>query len=103
MRMWTDRTIQARCAYLDSGDPTLQALEDVPENFEDAHHHAALSFQYCTDAYGVFLEGQDDFSQQDQFIEDRYGAFSVGKCALSISSLYCQHERTKVFYQRLIP
>ncbi|THH04485.1 hypothetical protein EW145_g5494 [Phellinidium pouzarii] len=62
----------ARYAYLDSAEPTLQDLEHVPENFDDENHHAALAFHYYSDAYGVFLSGADDFSEQDQYLETRY-------------------------------
>ena len=51
----------------------MQALEHVPENFDDENHHAALAFLYYSDAYGVFLSGADDFSEQDQYLEQRYG------------------------------
>lgn len=56
-----------------SGDPTLQDIDQVPENFDDSNHHTAIAFYYCSDAYGVFLDGVDDFKEQDQFVEDRYG------------------------------
>ena len=59
-----------------SGDPTLQDIEEVPDNFDDPNHHTAISFYYCSDAYGAFLDGVDDFKEQDQFVEDRYGAHS---------------------------
>lgn len=67
------RAIQARYAYLDSTEPTLQDIDQVPENFDDENHHAALAFLYYSDAYGVFLSGADDFSEQDQYLEQRYG------------------------------
>ena len=45
----------------------------MPENFEDENHHAALAFNYYSDAYGAFLSGADDFREQDQYLETRYG------------------------------
>ncbi|KAI5123278.1 hypothetical protein M0805_009300 [Coniferiporia weirii] len=72
MLHWLVELSKARYAYLDSSEPTLQDLEQVPENFDDENHHAALAFHYYSDAYGVFLSGADDFSEQDQYLETRY-------------------------------
>jgi kinetochore protein NDC80 len=65
--------LQARLQYLESGHPTLQEPNDVPEEFEDPNHHQALAFDYYTEAYGFFLDGADAFEEQDQVLESRYG------------------------------
>lgn len=49
----------------------------MPDNFDDDNHHAALAFLYYSDAYGVFLSGADDFSEQDQYLEQRYGTYHI--------------------------
>ena len=64
---------KARAAYLKSNDPTLQNVEQIPDDFNEEHHHNALAMQYIADAYGAFLSGADDFTEQDRFLEERYG------------------------------
>lgn len=56
-----------------SDDPTLQEYEQVPDSFEDPNHHAAIAFRYYSDAYGAFLSGTDDFTEQKDELKARYG------------------------------
>ncbi|EJD06000.1 uncharacterized protein FOMMEDRAFT_145334 [Fomitiporia mediterranea MF3/22] len=72
MLHWLTELSKARYAYLDSADPTLQDVEQVPDNFDDENHHGALAFNYYGDAYGRFLSGEDNFSEQDQYLDQRY-------------------------------
>lgn len=55
-------------------DPTLQDIEHIPEQFSEDAHHWALAFNYYDCAYGTFLEGQDEFPQEREALEERYGA-----------------------------
>jgi kinetochore protein NDC80 len=68
---------QVKTSYASSDDPTVQNEALVPEFFGEEHNNT-LAFEYYLDAYNVFLEGSDDFSQQDQYLEDRYGAQATG-------------------------
>ncbi|KAF8590521.1 hypothetical protein K439DRAFT_1329564 [Ramaria rubella] len=43
----------------------------VPEYFGEEHNNT-LAFEYYVEAYYIFLQGSDDFSEQDQDLEDRY-------------------------------
>ncbi|KAL5529070.1 hypothetical protein ACEPAG_5044 [Sanghuangporus baumii] len=72
MLHWLTELTKARYAYLDSSEPTLQDVEQIPDSFDDDNHHAALALYYYDEAYGGFLSGQDDFSEQDGYIENRY-------------------------------
>ena len=65
--------LQARLDYLESGDPTLQDEEQVPDEFDDLNHHQALAFAHYIDAYEVFLRGADVYPEQERLIEERYG------------------------------
>ena len=38
--------MQGRLAYMDSGHPTLQYSELIPEKFDHPDHHPALAFDY---------------------------------------------------------
>lgn len=58
--------------YLQSGDPTLQDPDAVPEEFDDVIHHQALAFSHMIAAYEVFLAGQDVFPEQERILEERY-------------------------------
>jgi kinetochore protein NDC80 len=52
---------------------TLQDLEQIPEQFFEEAHHWTLAFHYYDCAYGSFLAGQDDFPQEKDALEARYG------------------------------
>jgi kinetochore protein NDC80 len=67
------RLRQARTNYLNSGDQSLQISEDVPEAFDDPHHHYALAFQFYEQAYALWLDGDDTFAEPRQALEERYG------------------------------
>jgi kinetochore protein NDC80 len=68
---------QARSNYLNSGDPSLQIPEDVPEEFDDSHHHYALAFQFYEQSYALWLDGDDTFAEPRQELEERYGLCST--------------------------
>jgi kinetochore protein NDC80 len=57
----------------DPADPTLQIPEHVPENFSDELHHWTLAFDYYSNAYGAFLFGKDEFPEEREALEQRYG------------------------------
>ena len=61
-----------KTSYASSNDPTVQDKSLVPEIFGEEHNNT-LAFEYYVEAYDVFLQGSDDFSEQDQELEDRYG------------------------------
>ena len=64
---------QARVHYLETDDPTLQAVDRVPEEFHDPIHHQALAFDYFAEAYIAFFHGADAFDEQEKALEARYG------------------------------
>jgi kinetochore protein NDC80 len=64
---------QAKSQYSNSGHPTLQVTEDVPEEFDDPNHHYALAFQYYEQSYNLWLDGDDVFTEPSQALEERYG------------------------------
>jgi SMC interacting uncharacterized protein involved in chromosome segregation len=66
---------QARVHYLETDDPTLQAVDRVPEEFHDPIHHQALAFDYFAEAYIAFFHGADAFDEQEKALEARYGGF----------------------------
>lgn len=61
-----------KTSYASSDDPTVQDKSLVPEIFGEEHNNT-LAFEYYVEAYDVFLQGSDDFSEQDQELKDRYG------------------------------
>ena len=67
---------KGRLHYIQSGDPTLQDPDSVPEEFDDILHHQALAFAHYTAAYEVFLDGQDVYPEQERIIiEERYSMY----------------------------
>ncbi|KAJ7600924.1 HEC/Ndc80p family-domain-containing protein [Mycena floridula] len=69
---WLAEQCQDQHEYLESGHPSLQKVEDVPEEFDDMLHHGALAFDYYQQAYTIWLNLQDDFSEPQNALDDRY-------------------------------
>lgn len=68
--------LQGRLAYLESGHPSLQDASAVPDEFDDPHEHKALGFEYCAEAYRVFLAGSevpDALEEVKPHLVARYG------------------------------
>jgi len=63
---------QTRSEYLVSGHPTIQNPTQVPDEFDDPLDHKALAFQYIEETYTFWLDLQDDFSEWNQIMEERY-------------------------------
>ena len=84
---------QARSNYLNSGDPSLQIPEDVPEEFDDPHHHYALAFQFYEQAYALWLDGDDTFTEPRQELEERYGLCFIDTITGSFLMMTSQEER----------
>ncbi|KAF8487646.1 HEC/Ndc80p family-domain-containing protein [Gautieria morchelliformis] len=68
---WMTLLCLVKTSYASSDDPTVQNKGLVPEFFGEEHNNT-LAFEYYVEAYDVFLQGSDDFSVQDQELEDRY-------------------------------
>ena len=66
-------------------------------NFDDENHHKALEFNYYSDAYGTFLAGADDFSEQDQYLERRYGMSSSFPRKESTLDVFYRSEKREDF------
>jgi len=66
-----------RTEYLYSGHPTIQDPAHVPEEFDDPFDHKALAFQYHEETYTLWLDGQDDFVEWNQVMEERYRRTSL--------------------------
>lgn len=64
-----------RSEYLQSGHPTIQDPTHVPEWFDDPYDHKALAFQYNEETYILWLDLQDDFTEWNQIMEERYRQF----------------------------
>ncbi|GJJ12204.1 hypothetical protein Clacol_006445 [Clathrus columnatus] len=60
-----------KTSYAFSDDPTVQNKSLVPEIFGEEHNNT-LAFDYYVEAYYVFLQGSDDFTEQDQELEERH-------------------------------
>lgn len=59
---------------MSSDHPTLQNPEKIPVEFDDnIHHHMALALAHNVASYERFLEGANDFMEQEKILEDRYG------------------------------
>ena len=65
---------QVKTAYASSDDPTVQNRALIPEAFGEEHNNT-LAFDYYVEAYYVFLQGSDDFTEQRQELEERYGIY----------------------------
>ncbi|KAF7357529.1 putative kinetochore protein NDC80 [Mycena sanguinolenta] len=55
-----------------SGDSTLQKPLNVSEDFDDPCDHGALAFAYCAEAYGLWMNMDDNFTAPTKILEDRY-------------------------------
>jgi len=64
-----------RAAYFRSGHPTIQDPARVPEEFDDPYGHKTLAFQYHEATYALWLDGQDDFIEWNQVMEERYSRY----------------------------
>ncbi|KAF8969804.1 HEC/Ndc80p family-domain-containing protein [Flammula alnicola] len=69
---WLVELCKMRNEYLFSGHPTIQDPSHVPEEFDDPFDHKALAFQYREETYTLWLDLQDDFSEWNQVMEERY-------------------------------
>ncbi|EIM90401.1 uncharacterized protein STEHIDRAFT_75157 [Stereum hirsutum FP-91666 SS1] len=69
---WLVNLVEQRFQYANSDEPTLQLLDTVPEEFDDENHHRALAFEHCVNTYERFLANSDDFTQEEQELEQRY-------------------------------
>lgn len=61
-----------RNEYTVSGHPTIQDPTQVPEEFDHHLDHKALAFQYIEETYTQWLDLQDDFTEWNQIMEERY-------------------------------
>lgn len=86
--------MQGRLAYMDSGHPTLQYSELIPEKFDHPEHHSALAFDYFTEAYEIFCTGSDVFVDQQLKLEERYSEFLAHKDLVSLLKFHSQEGRT---------
>lgn len=73
-----------KTSYASSDDPTVQNKSLVPDIFGEQHNNT-LAFDYYVEAYYVFLQGSDDFTEQDQELEERYGRFLCTREPYSIT------------------
>jgi kinetochore protein NDC80 len=55
-----------------SGHPSIQDPASIPEEFDDPLDHKALAFQYIEETYTLWLDLQDDFTEMNQIMEERY-------------------------------
>ncbi|KDQ59539.1 hypothetical protein JAAARDRAFT_126894 [Jaapia argillacea MUCL 33604] len=69
---WLVEMAKAKESYLSSAHPSLQKIEDVPEQFDLEDHYQAISFEYYTKGYHLYLSGQDVFPDLDRMVEDFY-------------------------------
>ncbi|THH14706.1 hypothetical protein EW146_g5652 [Bondarzewia mesenterica] len=69
---WLAMMCKGRLHYLESMHWTLLDSVDVPDIFDDQHHHNTLAFEHYSEAYEVFLSGVDDYSAQERALEARY-------------------------------
>jgi len=61
-----------RTEYTVSGHPAIQDPTQVPEEFDHYLDHKALAFQYIGETYTQWLDLQDDFTEWNQIMEERY-------------------------------
>ncbi|TFY68906.1 hypothetical protein EVG20_g3376 [Dentipellis fragilis] len=47
-------------------------LNDIPDEFDDPHHHQALAFDYIGESYDSFLAGTEGVVDHDHALEERY-------------------------------
>ncbi|KAJ3556638.1 hypothetical protein NM688_g1916 [Phlebia brevispora] len=72
MLHWLAEMGKASCFHLDIDDNASENDEQVPEEFDDNHHHQALAFAHYVEAYEVFLRGADVYPEQERLLEERY-------------------------------
>ncbi|KIJ44151.1 hypothetical protein M422DRAFT_208441 [Sphaerobolus stellatus SS14] len=68
---WMTLLCIVKTSYAGSDDPTVQNKALIPEVFGEEHNNT-LAFEYYVEAYYAFLQGSDDFTEQDQELEERY-------------------------------
>ncbi|KIL58306.1 hypothetical protein M378DRAFT_170731 [Amanita muscaria Koide BX008] len=70
---WLVELCKLREDYVMSSHPTLQDPSRVPDEFDDAHDHCALGFDYYQSAYAAWLDMNDDFEKYNKpALEERY-------------------------------
>ncbi|KAG6813606.1 hypothetical protein H0H92_009223 [Tricholoma furcatifolium] len=69
---WLVEMCKRREEYLCSGHPTLQNPDNIPEEFDDPFDHSALAFEYFDQAYTIWLDLKDEFTEANQWLEERY-------------------------------
>lgn len=59
---------------LNSTHPSLQDESLVPESWpeDENNHHQAVLMTYYSQAYEVFLEGNDTYPEEDAWLAQRY-------------------------------
>jgi hypothetical protein len=82
-------------AYLNTGDPTLQGLGQIPAEFDDNAHHQALGLQYYEDAYELWVNELDGFGPANEFLESAYCKFHLSDLNLYDSSYRRPEKRTR--------
>ncbi|KAI9457761.1 HEC/Ndc80p family-domain-containing protein [Lactarius psammicola] len=97
---WLVCMCKGRLAYMDSGHPTLQYSEIIPEKFDHPDHHAALAFDYFTEAYEIFCTGSDIFVDQQLKLEERY-AKKDEQTEVEIEELKVELAKVKAKYDKL--
>ncbi|KAF9065278.1 HEC/Ndc80p family-domain-containing protein [Rhodocollybia butyracea] len=69
---WLVELCKMKDHYIESAHKTLQDPVSVPEEFQDSLDQRALAFEYYQNAYALWLDGDDDFVEPKQFLQDRY-------------------------------
>lgn len=76
-----------RNEYLISGHPTIQDSSHVPEEFDDPLDHKALAFLYNEETYTSWLDNQDDFTECNQMMEERYRMYEHSYMIFSLTAM----------------
>ncbi|KAH9001736.1 HEC/Ndc80p family-domain-containing protein [Lactarius akahatsu] len=97
---WLVCMCKGRLAYMDSGHPTLQYSEIIPEKFDHPDHHSALAFDYFTEAYEIFCTGSDVFVDQQLKLEERY-AKKDEQTEVELEELRVELAKVKAKYDKL--
>ncbi|KAH9053845.1 HEC/Ndc80p family-domain-containing protein [Lactarius vividus] len=97
---WLVCMCKGRLAYMDSGHPTLQYSEIIPEKFDHPDHHSALAFDYFTEAYEIFCTGSDVFVDQQLKLEERY-AKKDEQTEVELEELKVELAKVKAKYDKL--
>lgn len=66
---------QMREQCMNSGDPSLQELPVALEDFADFDDQNALAFEYYKQSYSIWLDGADELTESNEWLEERYGEF----------------------------